>query len=128
MPEPSGDTIPEGKLPQDVEETVLPVPQRKPRSTSASTQRKRLENEDFEGDIRSKAEKRGQAHKFRKHLFWMSTIIVLIWTIAVFTVVGLTAGGYFTLSDSVLIALISTSLPNVFGIFLVVVKYSFRHD
>ena len=128
MSETDENALPEGKLPQEVEETVSPIPQRKPRSPSTATKRKDLENEDFEGDIRSKAEKRGQAHKFRHYLFWICAIITGFWTLAIFATIIITGIGLITLSDNVLIALVSSSLPNVFGIFLVVVRYAFRHD
>ena len=114
--------------PRRVDELTRPGTATSRRSNDPDYQRLKIENDRFKSETKFHEQKRTQAHQFRDDLYATSIRLVLGWSI--FLVVVIIGSGlkWFELSDNVIIALVTATLANVFGVFYVVVKYAFRGD
>lgn len=63
-----------------------------------------------------------QDTKFRKHLAWWVMGIVPVWLATVLVLLFLQGFSGFTLSDSVLVALLATTTVNVLGLAFIVLR------
>lgn len=63
----------------------------------------------------------------RKTFSYMIFVFMCVYVVAVFVILFLCGFGKMTLSDSVLITLLTTALANVIGVFTFVAKYLFHN-
>ncbi len=77
-------------------------------------------------EIESRKQDIGERKRYAKAVF----LLICTWLLALFLVLGLQGfkTGGFSLSDSVLLALVGGTTVNVIGIFIVVVSYLFPKD
>ncbi|HVG17232.1 MAG TPA: hypothetical protein VM935_19825 [Chitinophagaceae bacterium] len=76
----------------------------------------------------AEADKMVQDNEGRRKFSWAIFIVMMVWMFMVLLVVIQCAKGKWALSDSVLIALITTTTATVIGIFIIVANYLFNRD
>ena len=92
-------------------------------TSSEEDSAQRIAIEDRREDLENKKQNRNQRKSYGNRLFWfLCGYMILVFLILFFC--GFSLSG-FTLSDTVLVALITTTTANVIGIFAFVVHYLF---
>lgn len=76
----------------------------------------------------AEADKIVQDNEGRRRFSWSIFYVMVAWMLTVLLIVMLCANGRWHLSDSVLIALITTTTATVIGVFVVVANYLFNRD
>ena len=85
-----------------------------------------LSSKDYDGKLRSEhlagiRQERKQRKKYATCLF----VFISIYMCTVFVILFFVGFGLMSISDKILITLLSTTLVNVFGLFIYVLKYLF---
>ena len=78
--------------------------------------------------LTAEADKMVQDNLGRRRFSWAIFYVMVLWILIVLFVVVQCAIGHWHLSDSVLIALITTTTATVIGVFVVVANYLFNRD
>lgn len=78
--------------------------------------------------ITAEADKMVQDNEGRRKFSWAIFRVMVVWMFVVLLIVIACAAGWGKLSDSVLIALVTTTTATVIGVFVVVANYLFNRD
>lgn len=78
--------------------------------------------------LTAEADKMVQDNEGRRRFSWAIFYVMVLWVMMVLFIVIQSANGRWHLSDSVLIALITTTTATVIGVFIVVANYLFNRD
>jgi len=94
------------------------------RKSSVENESKIIDNALKQERLDSNIQDRSQRKEFTNKIFWM--LVSFLFVTMVFVFLNALKCIPFEISDTVMVALLTTSSANVVGIFLVVVKYLFK--
>lgn len=110
----------ENKIKEEAEEELINLPDKSPNDLTIAYQRIKI------GKLQEEVESLRQDRKQRKIFGYIIFGFMCVYMAASLTLVFFNGFGIVELSDGVLVALLTTSLANVIGIFNFVAKYLFH--